>query len=92
MTNRPDKVGEVLPPPKTRILRARDVDLLPWVAAKMIPFPRRWHGGTISANLEAIWGMSVKEVKRLCKEFGFTSEMLKGALSEGRKKNETKFS
>ncbi len=29
------------------------------VAAEMIPFPR-WHGGMISANLEAIWGMSVK--------------------------------
>jgi len=31
-----------------------------WVAAKIIPLPRRWHGGTISANLEAIWGMSDK--------------------------------
>ena len=28
------------------------------VAAKMIPFPRRWHGGMISANPEAIWAMS----------------------------------
>ena len=28
------------------------------VAAEMIPFPRRWHGSMISANLEAIWGMS----------------------------------
>ena len=28
-------------------------------AAKMISFPRRWHGGMISANQEAIWGMSV---------------------------------
>ena len=27
-------------------------------AAKMISFPRRWHGGMISANQEAIWGMS----------------------------------
>ena len=27
--------------------------------AKMISFPRRWHGGMISANQEAIWGMSV---------------------------------
>lgn len=27
-----------------------------------------------------------KEVKRLCKEFGFTVRMLKGALAEGRKK------
>jgi hypothetical protein len=26
---------------------------------KRTPFPRRWHGGTISASLEAIWGMSV---------------------------------
>ena len=30
------------------------------VAAEMVPFPRRWHGGMISANQEAIWGMSVK--------------------------------
>ncbi len=29
-------------------------------AAKMISFPRRWHGGMISANQGAIWGMSVK--------------------------------
>ena len=27
------------------------------------------------------------EVKRLCKEFGFTAGMLKGSLAEGRKKN-----
>jgi len=27
-----------------------------------------------------------KEVKRLCKEFGFTAGMLKGALAEGGKK------
>jgi len=27
-----------------------------------------------------------KEVKRLCKEFGFTARMLKGSLAEGRKK------
>jgi len=29
---------------------------------------------------------ALKEVKRLCKEFGFTSGMLKGALAEGRSK------
>ena len=28
-----------------------------------------------------------KEVKRLCKEFGFTAGMLKGSLAEGRKKS-----
>ena len=27
---------------------------------------------------------SLKEVKRLCKEFGFTAGMLKGALAKGR--------
>ena len=27
-----------------------------------------------------------KEVKRLCKEFGFTAVILKGSLAEGRKK------
>ena len=29
--------------------------------AKMISFPRRWHGGMISANQEATWGMSAKK-------------------------------
>jgi hypothetical protein len=28
---------------------------------------------------------SLKEVKRLCKELGFTARMLKGALAEDRK-------
>ena len=28
---------------------------------------------------------ALKEVKRFCKEFGFTAGMLKGALVEGRK-------
>jgi len=30
---------------------------------------------------------ALKEVKRLCKEFGFTAGMLKSSLAEGRKKN-----
>ena len=30
---------------------------------------------------------ALKTVKRLCKEFGFTAGMLKGALSDGRKKS-----
>ena len=30
---------------------------------------------------------ALQEVKRLCKEFGFTAGMLKGALAEGRKKS-----
>ena len=29
---------------------------------------------------------ALKEAKRLCKEFGFTAGMLKGALAKGRKK------
>ncbi len=29
---------------------------------------------------------ALKEVKRLCKEFGVTAGMLKGSLAEGRKK------
>ena len=29
---------------------------------------------------------ALKEVKRLCKEFDFTAGMLKGSLTEGRKK------
>ncbi len=29
---------------------------------------------------------ALKGVKHLCKEFGFTAEMLKGSLDEGRKK------
>jgi hypothetical protein len=31
---------------------------------------------------------ALKEVKRLCKEFGFTAGMLKGSISEGRKPKE----
>jgi hypothetical protein len=30
---------------------------------------------------------ALKEVKRLCKEFGFTAGMLKGSLTKGRKAN-----
>ena len=30
---------------------------------------------------------TLKEVKRLCKEFGFTAEMLEDSLLEGRKKS-----
>ena len=30
---------------------------------------------------------ALKEVKRMCKEFGFTVGMLKGSLAEGRKKS-----
>ena len=30
---------------------------------------------------------ALKEVKCLCKEFGFTASMLKGSLAEGRKKS-----
>ena len=29
---------------------------------------------------------ALKELKRRCKEFGFTAGMLKGALAEGRRK------
>ena len=29
---------------------------------------------------------ALKEVKRICKEFGFTTWMLKGSIAEGRKK------
>ena len=29
---------------------------------------------------------ALKEVKRLCKEFGFTAGMLKGSIAEGRQK------
>jgi hypothetical protein len=31
---------------------------------------------------------ALKELKRLCKEFGFTAGMLKGSLAEGRRSNE----
>lgn len=30
---------------------------------------------------------ALKEVKRLCREFGFTAGMLMGALAKGRKKS-----
>ena len=52
----------------------------------------------LKADMEAIQELMVeakknertnalKEVKRLCKEFGFTLGMLKSSLAEGRKKN-----
>ncbi len=31
------------------------------MAAKVIQFPWRWDGGTISTNLDVIWGMSLKK-------------------------------
>ena len=31
------------------------------MAAEGMPFPRRWNGGTISTNLDVIWGMSAGE-------------------------------
>ena len=31
---------------------------------------------------------ALKEVKRVCKEFGFTAEMLKGSLAAGRGKQQ----
>ena len=31
---------------------------------------------------------ALKEVKRICNEFGFTPRLLKGSLAEVRKKNE----
>ncbi len=34
---------------------------------------------------------ALKEVKRLCKEFGFTAGMLKGSLAKGRKNHEQHF-
>jgi len=34
--------------------------------------------------------VALKKVKELCKEFGFTAGMLKGALAEGRKKKWTR--
>jgi len=45
----------------------------------------------LKAEMEAIQQQMAeakknKEVKRLCKEFGFTAGMLKGSLAEGRKK------
>ena len=33
--------------------------------------------------------VALEKVKELCKEFGFTAGMLKGALAEGRKKSAT---
>ena len=37
-------------------------------------------------NLLNLRANALKEVKRRCKELGFTAGMLKGALAEGRKK------
>ena len=56
-----------------------------------------WARTELKAEMEAIQqrmveakknerGNSLKEVRRLCKEFGFAAGMLKGSLAEGRKK------
>ena len=37
------------------------------MAAEGMPFPWRWNGGTISTDLDVIWGMSVKEGKNAIK-------------------------
>ena len=42
----------------------------------------------IYGNLQqgkSYFSITTKEVKRLCKEFGFTAGMLKGSIAEGRK-------
>lgn len=55
--------------------------------------------GELKAEMEAIQQQiieaknkkrtnALKEVKRLCKEFGFSFGILKGSLVEGRQKNE----
>ncbi len=31
------------------------------MAAEGMPFPWRWNGGTISTDLDVIWGMSIRE-------------------------------
>ena len=46
-----------------------------------------WLSADEYAQIEAEWderANALKEVKRLCKEFGFTAGMLKGALAKGR--------
>ena len=50
-----------------------------------------WNGSNSAQMAEAKKNErtdALKEVKRLCKEFGFTAGMLKGALAEGRKPKE----
>ena len=42
-------------------------------------------GEGISNSIKNERANALKEVKRLCKEFGFTAGMLKGSLAEGRK-------
>ncbi len=46
------------------------------MAEEGIPFPWRWYGGTISTNLDVIWGMSVESyigkfsLRNTCSEGG----------------------
>ena len=44
------------------------------LAAEGMPFPWRWDGGTISLNLDGIWGMSVKMLALLPDVRGAASE------------------
>ena len=43
---------------------------------------------TIQQQMAEARRTNVREVKRLCKEFGFTVGMLKGSIAEGRKPKE----
>ena len=45
--------------------------------------PLRW-GRPMAEAKKNERANALKEVKRLCKEFGFTAGMLKGALAKGR--------
>ncbi len=42
------------------------------MAAEGMQFSRRWNGGTICTNLNFIWGMSDKTVRRWFLKFGST--------------------
>ncbi len=57
------------------------------VAAEMVPFPRRWHGGMVSANQEAIWGMSVNPYSDHLQMY-ITYLMAKNCLQPGKLKTE----
>ena len=55
-----------------------------WQFRMWLPKENKYARKSLRTRSEAT--AALKEVKRLCKEFGFTAGMLKSSLAEGRKK------
>ena len=68
-------------PSKTLWIEAVGIESYDKLKAEMEAIQQKMIEGKKNERVNAL-----KEVKRLCKEFGFTAGMLNGVLAEGRKK------